>query len=137
MIVRLSDALLTVLIVGIAAAGGGYWLGLNEGQRDAKAAHDSTQVAELTQIISATDTLIQRANTASADLRAQTTARAEFDSKTTRELRDALIKSAGNRAGCRYDVVSLHLLEEARERANQAAASGVLNAMPAAAGAKR
>lgn len=137
MIVRLTDALLALLAASLAAAGGGYWLGLEEGRSDVKAAHDSDQVAALNRVIDTTNGLIQQANTASADLRAQTAARAEYDLKTSKELKDALIKSAGSRAGCRYDVVSLRLLEAARERANKAAASGVLDTVPAAAGAKR
>lgn len=137
MIVRLTDALFALLLASLAAGGGGYWLGLSEGRSDVQAAHDSKQVDELKRVISTTDGLIKQANVASAELRAQTAARGEFDLRTSKELKDALIKSAGTRAGCRYDVVSLRLLEAARERANKAAASGVLDTVPTAAGAKR
>ena len=137
MIVRLTDALLVLLIVALLAVGGGYWLGLREGKSDAQATADSLQVESLTKVLNATDELIRGANQASADLRSQTAARATADIKTTKELKDALSKSAGSRAGCRYDVVSLRLLEDARERANTAAATGVLNTVPTAAGAKK
>lgn len=136
MIVRLTDALLAALLIALMAAGGGYWLGLREGSSDVQASHDSEQVRSLTRLLDATDALIDEANTAGTDLRTQTAARAAIDSRTSKELKDALSKSAGTRAGCRFDVVSLRLLDEARERANQAAATGVLDAVPATTGAK-
>ena len=132
MIIRLTDLILAIVLAGGVGFFGGYGRGMDDGAVKVRAAHDSKAVTELHNIINAADALVVSANSASADLRAQTARRALFDTKTSRELKDALSKSAGSRANCRYDVISLRLIEDARTRANAATATGVFDTVPAA-----
>lgn len=130
--IRLPDALLALLIVGGAAFGGGVWYGRTEGRADEKATQDAATVRQLGEIISAHTALVGEANKTSQALRVATSQRTALDNKTNKELKDALAKTAGTRAGCQFDDDSMRQLEGARARANQAAAGGIVGAVPAA-----
>lgn len=132
MIIRISDLVLVVLVAALLSAGGGFWYGRHEGAAKYQAKQDSAAVKDLTTLINTTATLTADAAKASTDLRVQINRRTALDNKTTQELKNALALSAIGRAACRFDAGSMSLLEGARERANAAAASGVLSALPTA-----
>lgn len=119
----------TVLAALASAAAGVAW-GVAEGRADAKAAQDSRAVQDLTALIDANSGLVKQAAAASREMRRAMAARGAADDKTTKELRDALASTADSRAGCVFPADVMRQLATARDRAAQAAAGGVLGALP-------
>ncbi len=114
-----------------------YGTGYRNGETAADARHDKAAVAELRAILKTNAEQTDQANQASAELRGLIASIDRRDSRTSKELHDALQKTAADRAGCRFDDDSLRLLDAARERAAAAAALGLRRTAPAAAGAER
>lgn len=79
----------------------------------------------LNQFIASTQALTSQANTASRQLAIQIAARAAADDQSSREIRDALKKTAAARVNCVFDADIMQQLATARERAATAAASGI------------
>ena len=79
----------------------------------------------LNQFIAGARQLTTEANKASNALAAQVAARQTADEQSTRELKDALKKTASQRVKCVFDDGVMQLLREARERAATAAADGL------------
>ncbi len=129
---RISNAVLIILVPFIAGAVGGFYFGHDAGATNCSATRDAAAVKQLGEIISAHTALVDEADKASKALRVATSQRAALDNKTNKELKDALAKTAGTRAGCQFDDNSMRQLEAARARANQAAAIGIIGAVPAA-----
>lgn len=127
----------------VAAACAGYGLysaynsGYSNGETAADARHDKATVAELRAVLKTNAEQTDQANRASADLRAVIATLDRRDSRTSKELHDALQKTAADRAGCRFDDDSLRLLDAARERAAAATSLGLRRTAPAAAEAER
>lgn len=69
--------------------------------------------------------LTAEANKAGNALAAQVAARQAADQQSTREIKDALKKTASQRVMCVFDDDVMRLLREARQRAATAAADGV------------
>lgn len=130
---RSTIALLAVLLA-LAAGALGFWRGQVAGQAKAQAAQDARAVQQLTDVLEQHSRLVQQSQAASQALRRAAAARAQADSKTTRELIDVLAQTADARAGCVLPAGVVRQLDAARERAAQAAASGFAGAVPAAAG---
>lgn len=129
--IRVSHALLA-LVLGMLLSGGlGAYVAYQHALIDAQGQQDHKTVAELSSALDAAQSLAADAAAASAEWRGLLNAQAAHDQKTTKELRHALSLSAAGRAGCRVDSHSMRLLDEAREAANAAAASGVLGTVPA------
>lgn len=118
------------LVLALAAGGGGYWWGHSAGKAGEVARRDADTVKQVTAQLEAHAGLIDDANAASAALRGAMARRSAADRKASKEFQDALKKSAGDRAGCRFDDDSVRQLGAARERAAQAAAGGGDAAVP-------
>ena len=120
------------LVLALSAGAGGYWWGHGNGKAAEVARRDADTVAKVTAQLEAHQGLIDDANAASAALRGAAAIRAATDRKFSKEFRDALKNTAGDRAGCRFDDDSVRHLGAARERAAEAAASGLAAAVPGA-----
>lgn len=79
----------------------------------------------LNQFIDGARQLTAEANKASNALAAQVAARQAADQQSTREIKDALKKTAPQRVMCVFDDDVMQLLREARQRAATAAADGL------------
>ncbi|MDO5940624.1 hypothetical protein [Burkholderia cepacia] len=127
-------ALISVLLA-LAAAVGGFFFGRHvEATAQHARASDKT-ISELGALLEANQDLIRDSQDASRKMREALTQRAAQDQKSTKELRDALAKTARSRADCRFDADSMRLIQAARDRAAATAAGGVLGAVPATASA--
>jgi transcriptional accessory protein Tex/SPT6 len=106
-----------------------YDAGHKQGLADARleCSKGQTQQAadSLSQFITSTQELTSQANTASRQLAIQIAARAAADDQSSREIRDALKKTAAARVNCVFDADIMQKLAAARERAATAAASGI------------
>ena len=125
---------LLALVLSLAAAIGGFFYGLHQGVVDESARRDGKAVQDLTSLINAHMGLIGQSKAASADMRRALGARVSADAITTRDLQDALKATADSRAGCVFDAGVMRQLGTARDRAAQAATSGIRGALPAASG---
>ncbi|MDH1962333.1 hypothetical protein N5J21_21850 [Klebsiella quasipneumoniae] len=79
----------------------------------------------LNQFIDGAKQLTAEANQASNALAAQVAARQAADEQSTREVKNALKKTASQRVMCVFDDDVMQLLREARQRAATAAADGL------------
>lgn len=129
--IRVSHAVLA-LVLGMLLSGGlSAYVAYQHALIDAQGQQDHKTVEELSIALTAAQSLAADAAKASGEWRELLNTRAAHDQKTTKELRHALSLSAAGRAGCRVDGRSMRLIEDAREAANTAAASGVLSTVPA------
>lgn len=128
--IRLTDAVLLLLLVGL----GCYLWGAHNGHADGvlacTAKADSAALTTLRGAVASHQSLIAESNAASVALRQLAVRRERADQKTTQELRHVLKNSAPARAGCRFDDDSLRIVATARERAAEAAAGGAAAALP-------
>ncbi|MGR9068632.1 hypothetical protein [Klebsiella pneumoniae] len=118
----------------LAASGlGMLWLvwlqGYERGAGDVRleVANQKTREAgyALSQFIAGAKQLTAEANKASNALAAQVAARQAADEQSTREVKNALKKTASQRVMCVFDDDVMQLLREARQRAATAAADGL------------
>lgn len=118
----------------LAASGlGMLWLvwhqGYERGSGDARLEVASQKTREagdaLNQFIDGAKQLTAAANQASNALAAQVAARQTADEQSSREIKDALKKTASQRVMCVFDDDVMRLLREARQRAATAAADGL------------
>ena len=122
---------LIALVSALLAAGGGWWLGLSQGQAKAQAKQDAQLVQELSGLITSHQNLVTTSNLASQRLRQATGKRQSADRKTTQELIDVLAQTADNRVNCVLPVDGVRSLQTAHDRAARAAASGLVAGLPA------
>lgn len=127
-------AIVIILLTGIVAGAAGRITGYSAGRSAAQAQSDHAAVAQLGKIIESSAALTADANAASSAMRAQTAARATADRKSTKELRDVLELTSGDRMLCRFDSDSVRIIRAARERATHAAAGGIRGSVPRSAG---
>lgn len=139
MINRIVLALSAVAGLGVAlfvayqlGASNAYALGYAKGESAAKEQCQQAQLDSLTAVIDSAQGLTAAANQASQALGKTISDRKQADAKTTKEIRDALATTAAQRAGCVFDDGVMQQLGDARDRAAEAAASGVRRAVPAA-----
>lgn len=126
------------VVLALSTGGGGYLWGHAAGKAAEVARRDGQAVRQLGQLIDSQRGLVEQANAASARLRRAAATRATRDAVFGKEFRDALARTAGDRAGCRFDDDSVRQLGAARDRAAAAAAGGAAAELPAAgAGAGR
>ena len=114
----------------IAGGIGGAVFGYGQGVDSERALQNTQSVIDLNKIITASNQLISDSNAASKSMRQALTQRAAHDTNTTRKIKNALAKNAGNRVDCRFDDGVMRNLQEARSRATATAASGIRNAVP-------
>lgn len=110
-----------------------YYIGVGAaGERAKRTAADLQAVVDM---LESHKGLIQAANLASGEMNAALAKRLAADTQTTRSMKNALAKTAGDRLDCRFDAASLQHLDDARERAAEAAARGLRGSAPTTAGA--
>jgi hypothetical protein len=130
-----SSAAMCFLLAALSAGAiGGYFVGRVQGAAAERSTQNAQTVADLNNIIDASNALINDSNAASKRMREALALRSIHDSKTTQEIKNALAKTAGSRADCRFDDDIMRNLAEARDRAAAAAAGGIRNPVPAAGG---
>jgi hypothetical protein len=126
------------LLLGLAlgALGGQLW-GRAEGAQLARGKAAEQHVKGLQQVLDSHAHLVAEAASASAGLRQALDERSAADDRSTRELRSALARTSGSRAGCVFDDGVVRQLEAARERAAAAAAGGTAATVRGAGAAER
>jgi hypothetical protein len=107
-----------------------------QGKNDALIDYLQTDIKTLTTVITQTQALIDHANAISATLDAAIAKRQVTDQKTTQEIYRALSRTANERIDCDFDDSVMQQLAAARDRANQAAATGIGNPVPAGTGTR-
>ena len=120
------------LLLAIAAGVGGYGYGLDQGKALEKGRQDSKALEAVTEQLSAHADLVKRSGAANKGMR---TALAQLDkanTQTTTEIADALTTTAPERADCVFPPDVVRGLQGARDRAAEAAASGIRGALPGA-----
>jgi hypothetical protein len=125
-------AFLLAITLALAGAVGGFFYGHGQGAATESARRDGKAVQDLTDIIASSKVLIADANKASGAMRKATAQRAAHDAHTSQEFKDALARNAASRAGCVFDADIVRGLQAARNRAAQAAASGIRGSLPGA-----
>ena len=128
-----STVAIAGLLVAIAAGVGGYGYGLDQGKALEKGRQDADSLKTVTDQITAHVDLVKQSGVASRNLRLAVAAREKVNDTTSKELGDALTTTADSRVGCVFPAGVMRGLEAARERAAQAAAGGVVGALPGAA----
>ena len=123
---------LIALCLSLAAAVAGFFYGQHQGVLAESAKRDGKAVADLTNLITSQKGLITQANKASRDIRAAAALRLQADAKYSQEFKDALASSADSRDGCVFPADVMRKLAAGRDRAAQAAASGIEGAVPPA-----
>ena len=121
---------LIVLISSGLSYFAGYMRGYSNGVRNTRLAASSQAVTDLNSIIANHKQLIVEANAAGRALAKQTALREQHDNQTTKELRDALAKTATQRVHCVFSADVMRELTSARDRAAQAAATGLDEPVP-------
>ena len=127
-----SPVAIAGLLVAIAAGVGGYGYGLDQGKALEKGRQDADSLKTVTDQITAHGDLVKQSGVASRNLRLAVAAREKVNDTTSKELGDALTTTADSRVGCVFPARVMRNLSEARDRAAEAAASGVLGPVPAA-----
>ena len=120
------------LLLAVAAGIGGHGYGLVQGQALEKGRRDGQALDTLTAQISAHADLVKRSGAASRSMREAAAQLEQANIKTTTEMADALATTAPDRADCVFPADVLRGLQSARDRAAEAAASGIRSALPAA-----
>ena len=127
-----ATALVGGLLLAAAAGIGGYGYGLDQGKALEKGRQDAKALETITDQIAAHADLVKRSGAASKGLRAAVAQFEKANTQTTREIADALTSTAPDRADCVFPADVLRGLQSARDRAAEAAASGIRSALPAA-----
>ncbi len=127
-----STALVAGLLLSVAAGIGGYGYGLDQGKALEKGRQDAKALETITDQIAAHADLVKRSGAASKGMRAAVAQLERANTLTTTEIADALTTTAPERADCVFPPGVMRGLSEARDRAAQAAASGIRGALPAA-----
>ena len=118
------------LLLAIAAGVGGYGYGLDQGKALEKGRQDSKALEAVTEQLSAHADLVKRSSAASRSMRTAMAQLEKANTQTTTEIADALTTTAPERADCVFPPDVVRGLQGARDRAAQAAASGIRGALP-------
>ena len=127
-----ATALVGGLLLAAAAGIGGYGYGLDQGKALEKGRQDAKALETITDQIAAHADLVKRSSAASRSMRTAVAQLEKANTQTTTEIADALTSTAPDRADCVFPPGVMRGLSEARDRAAQAAASGIRGALPSA-----
>lgn len=120
-----------VLVASGFSVVAGNMYGYNRGTRDQEAKHQAAEIKSLNALIVANKELINESNYASQAMREHLATRLKADEKITKDLQNVLRKTeALRRSVCDFDADSMRLLREARDRASDAATSGIRRTLP-------
>lgn len=121
------------LILSMLTGGAGIWVGYDQGRAAAQAKQDHDAAQALSKSLQQASDAINQANTASNDMRTALNKLQTAQGSSTQELKNALAKNHSSTV-CHLDPDSMRILDQARASAAQAAAGGVLGAVPASSG---
>ena len=119
-----------VLAVGTGIAG--YVCGIDQGKALEKGRQDGKALETITDQIAAHADLVKRSGAANKGMRAAVAQLEKANTQTTTEIADALTTTALERADCVFPSDVVRGLQGARDRAAEAAASGIRGALPSA-----
>lgn len=119
-----------IIVVFIGALLGFYKNGYSTGFNKAEKACSQQTIEQLSNLLKKSEQLTERANEASKHLSEQVLARQLADSESTREIKNALNKSAHQRVQCVFDADSLQRITAAYERAAAATSGGIGGTVP-------
>lgn len=125
-----ATALVAGLLLAVATGIGGYGYGLDQGKALEKGRQDAKALETITGQIAAHADLVKRSGAASKGMRAAVAQLEKVNAQTTTEIADALTSTASERADCVFPPDVVRGLQGARDRAAQAAASGIRGALP-------
>ena len=125
-----ATALVGGLLLAAAAGIGGYGYGLDQGKALEKGRQDSKALEAVTEQLSAHADLVKRSSAASRSMRTAMAQLEKANTQTTTEIADALTTTAPERADCVFPPDVVRGLQGARDRAAEAAASGIRGALP-------
>lgn len=125
-----ATALVGGLLLAVAAGIGGYGYGLDQGKALEKGRQDAKALETITDQIAAHADLVKRSGAASKGMRAAVAQLERANTQTTMEIADALTTTAPERADCVFPPDVVRGLQGARDRAAEAAASGIRGALP-------
>lgn len=108
----------------------GHADGLKQGRAEQQAQANAQALADMGQMLESHKSLVAAAGQASKAMRTALAQRAAHDAQTTKEFQHALASTAASRAGCVFPADVMQQLTQARDRAAQAATSGVRSALP-------
>lgn len=122
-----------ILVVCIAAIAGWHFYdkslavdaAYKNGLAVARAESQKQTLEDLTAIINNAQVLVEYAGAISGKMQTAIDAREAYDQQTTKEMRNALSRTANTRINCQFDTDVMQQLVTARDRANQAATSGI------------
>lgn len=121
------------LLLAVATAAGGYVVGNGHGKATEVARKDAATVKALGEQLAAHSDLVKQSGAASRRIRQALALRLQVNDQSTKEMGDALTATADSRAGCVFPAGVMRGISDARDRAAQAAASGVGSPLPTAA----
>ncbi|MFT0211812.1 hypothetical protein VQ643_04250 [Pseudomonas sp. F1_0610] len=107
-----------------------YWVGQWQGASEQQLKHERQNMAAIEQLLARSQQQIDAANQASNALLKQMQSRAKQDQQTTKELHDALAKTAANRTDCNLPDDVMQYLYQARDRASAATTRSTVNPVP-------
>lgn len=118
---------LPLLLIGIflLSVRHAYNKGLSDARLECSRGQTRQAADALNQFIAGAKELTAQANAASQQLAQQIVDRAAADNQSTREIRDALKKTASGRANCVFDADVMQQLVAAQQRAAAATTSGI------------
>ena len=123
-----ESILALVLTLAAGAVGGTFW-----GQHLERKNQDAETVAQLKATLTANADLVKRSTEASQAMRTATARLQLAQSQNLKGIRDELQSTAADRAGCVFPAGVMRNLNDARDRAAEAAASGIRQPLPSAA----
>ena len=118
------------LLFAVATGIGGYGYGMYQGKALEKGRQDGKALETITDQINAHADLVKRSGAASKGMRAAVAQLERANTLTTTEIADALTTTAPERADCVFPPDVVRGLQGARDRAAEAAASGIRGALP-------
>ena len=125
-----ATAALAGLVLAVGTGRAGYGYGIDQGKALEKGRQDGKALETITEQIAAHADLVKRSGAASKGMRAAVAQLERANTLTTTEIADALTTTAPERADCVFPPGVMRGLSEARDRAAQAAASGIRGALP-------
>ena len=125
-----ATAITAGLLLAVATGIGGYGYGLDQGKALEKGRQDGQALDAITQQLTAHADLVKRSGAANRGMRAAVAQLERANTHTTTEIADALTTTAPERADCVFPTGVMRGLSDARDRAAQAAASGIRGALP-------
>ena len=125
-----ATAALAGLVLAVATGIAGYGYGIDQGKALEKGRQDASALKTLTDQVNVHADLVKRSSAASRSMRTAVAQLEKANTQTTTEIADALTTTAPERADCVFPPDVVRGLQGARDRAAEAAASGIRGALP-------